>query len=792
MASSLINNTIQIYFDSVYGMADEGMVHMFKALESSGLHGFLGCSSAIFESLLVEFFQNASVRDDKVVSAVQGKAVEISEEVFAGTFEMPTEGLTDMIDVPKDLVFDARSAFSMDSQLKTVTVGTYVAKNKNITVEEVVDEPVAKKAAPKRRPAPAVGEVAAEKKRKTVGRPTPAEKELVMVPVVQNPEPISVVPAAAPRAQRRRAPMRKLVMQEGSDDEIVDNIIHQVIAETAEIETGEPDFDEPVLMETTETAAVETESRIDVSSITNYDEEDPLKSTSDEESMPIDDLLAQIPENMMLPSVTAADPTRIKFGIGIEIKGVKDGDCLRSLEVLETFSDIAAKEEHILAWAEIDSLQTAVSRCLYIVAKYREMLLQKFLEARNKNFESGTPTNAIDLQVLSILSDAHRVALEKLLKQMREHKLEWTRPIDSRLFEGVKKNYYPVRSLICMFIEPVQVVRSLPIVKTWGWARVCTDIVQFSLFGHLQRVGYHNLCTDLVAVGPVVDRSGIPKRTVNKVQYDIQIVYSFSVPPLDTVAEEPVVNISTDLPDIQRHQYPNFSSTSSYSESQMDFIVDIPHNEETTGAQIPTTDIPQIEQSTTAITQLSLPAATIPTTDLTKSFALLRTSVNQISLELLQTNDSIDDLKTNLSSRIYNLESVFADANTRHEEVFRGLINNAQQEEISLEDLMRAGLLQTPDHRASPQVISLQHQTRSSRNYCLLLEKLWRIRIPSPAGAAEAPGSDQFHEETGTSRDRNKSDHVEDGERRRLAAALGRADGDVCKRRWGAAMCDGG
>ncbi|KZV49160.1 hypothetical protein F511_42836 [Dorcoceras hygrometricum] len=50
------------------------------------------------------------------------------------------------------------------------------------------------------------------------------------------------------------------------------------------------------------------------------------KSTSDEESMSIDDILAQIPDNMMLPSVTAVEPTRIKFGLGIEIKGVKNGD----------------------------------------------------------------------------------------------------------------------------------------------------------------------------------------------------------------------------------------------------------------------------------------------------------------------------------------------------------------------------------------------------------------------------------------------------------------------------------
>ncbi|KZV50455.1 argonaute family protein [Dorcoceras hygrometricum] len=45
--------------------------------------------------------------------------------------------------------------------------------------------------------------------------------------------------AANPHAQRLRAPKRKLVLQEGSYDEIVDNIIHQVIEETSQIETDE-------------------------------------------------------------------------------------------------------------------------------------------------------------------------------------------------------------------------------------------------------------------------------------------------------------------------------------------------------------------------------------------------------------------------------------------------------------------------------------------------------------------------------------------------------------------------
>ncbi|KZV18410.1 hypothetical protein F511_19186 [Dorcoceras hygrometricum] len=175
-----------------------------------------------------------------------------------------------------------------------------------------------------------------------------------------------MVPAATPKAQRRRPPKSKLVMQEGSDDEIVDSIIHQVIADTTVIESGEPDLEEPVIKETseiaeketdvmepdvvepvvveiTETVAIEPESRINVSSITNYDEEpvttdnedtEPLskvlaltvKSTSDEESIPIDDLLAMIPTDMMLLSVTAEEPTKIKFGLGIEIPGVNDRD----------------------------------------------------------------------------------------------------------------------------------------------------------------------------------------------------------------------------------------------------------------------------------------------------------------------------------------------------------------------------------------------------------------------------------------------------------------------------------
>ncbi|KZV45576.1 splicing factor 3B subunit 1-like [Dorcoceras hygrometricum] len=278
MASPLINNAIQVYFDSVIGMEHEGMVSMFEALVCSGLSGFLGCSSAIYEAALVEFFHNASVRDGKVVSTVQRKPVAFSEELFAGMFELPLEGLTDIHEVPKDLVFEVRCAFSYDGKqlstsckkremtfefrllndilaksvtvkagsfddvtherllmmyaihggiwnwgeskefpplkiLTAKTVGTYIAKNKNIFVDE--DEPVVekpaekKKAVSKKRPATTV-ETPVVKRKGTTGRAAPEAKSLALVTVAQEAVPIQMVSAVTPPAPKRKAPKRKL------------------------------------------------------------------------------------------------------------------------------------------------------------------------------------------------------------------------------------------------------------------------------------------------------------------------------------------------------------------------------------------------------------------------------------------------------------------------------------------------------------------------------------------------------------------------------------------------------
>ncbi|KZV18106.1 phospholipase D alpha 1-like [Dorcoceras hygrometricum] len=116
MAASLIQNALKVNFDSVLSFPDEGMVQIFKSIESTGLRGFLDCPSVIYEYDFVAFFAHSFVRENEIISCVQRKFVRISEDQFAGAFGLPTEGLTSMDEVPKDLIYDARSVFSASGE----------------------------------------------------------------------------------------------------------------------------------------------------------------------------------------------------------------------------------------------------------------------------------------------------------------------------------------------------------------------------------------------------------------------------------------------------------------------------------------------------------------------------------------------------------------------------------------------------------------------------------------------------------------------------------------------------
>ncbi|KZV39026.1 hypothetical protein F511_07973 [Dorcoceras hygrometricum] len=116
MASSFYSNAQHVDFESVLSMDDREMVSMFEALMAFGLRGFLGCPAVVYEDALVDFFENGSVRNGVIISTVGGQLVEISEELFAESFELPVDGLGDLSERPKDAIFDARSIVSLSSE----------------------------------------------------------------------------------------------------------------------------------------------------------------------------------------------------------------------------------------------------------------------------------------------------------------------------------------------------------------------------------------------------------------------------------------------------------------------------------------------------------------------------------------------------------------------------------------------------------------------------------------------------------------------------------------------------
>ncbi|KZV22863.1 hypothetical protein F511_38926 [Dorcoceras hygrometricum] len=117
MASSFITYALHVYFESVLKISDhEGMLNMFRALEASGLRGFLGCQSVLYEIELEQFFDTALVQNGDITDAVSGKFFTISEPRFAEVFKLPTEGLVDLSEMPKNLVYDARSIFSQSGE----------------------------------------------------------------------------------------------------------------------------------------------------------------------------------------------------------------------------------------------------------------------------------------------------------------------------------------------------------------------------------------------------------------------------------------------------------------------------------------------------------------------------------------------------------------------------------------------------------------------------------------------------------------------------------------------------
>ncbi|KZV49840.1 hypothetical protein F511_43312 [Dorcoceras hygrometricum] len=439
MASSLYSNAQHVDFESVLGMDDPGMVSMFEALMASGLRGFLGYPAIVYEDALIDFFENASVRSGVVISTVGGQLVEISEKLFAESFELPVDA------VPKKKRSLKKKSIS---SLELVEVAEEALVVEPLDVEE-----------PRCSSADAVDLIIQQVLDETRAADAPADTS---------------EPAVSEEKHWFDLPYDDIVKQWEAERPVVtasdteDEIATDDVAPADEVQQVQ-DFEAPISAE------------------------DVLSA---DEKMSLDDILLSIPVDIPLPS-TCMEVTQIKMGQMIKIPGVTektwflnslpripaddkgkeilvekdpvkgnpakehyslicaDIDLLVSLrakvidEVATFFNSFSLKklasinieemyrkEEQVLSWGETESPQEAIQRKFYILLKYRTILVWKFLEAWRVNFAPGQGSSAVDIQVIELLSDLYLYFLEELAKEERNLGLTWTKPSCSKILEG--------------------------------------------------------------------------------------------------------------------------------------------------------------------------------------------------------------------------------------------------------------------------------------------------------------------------------------------------------------------
>ncbi|KZV18569.1 hypothetical protein F511_42530 [Dorcoceras hygrometricum] len=782
MAASFYSNSVHVDFESSLAMGEPGMVSMFQALIASGLQGFLGCPTVVYEESLVEFFANGTVRNGLVVSTVNGVAVEISEKLFAETFDLPVDGLADISEMPKDKIFDARSIVSLTGEPVTLSGLKSQMKMHYRLLCDIMAKSISVKAG-------SFNAITVEKfslftavfcdVQMNWGRVlfgflkkmvTPGTKRAkgfaiqisLLLESVPNLElgassefPSSKIltdktihryiavidksgaqePADAPKV--KKAPKTKVASRKRPAD--IPSVVPVVKKERTSKKKSTLEI-VVVAQEAIPIQSVPVSPTIEpmlVDSVNEEEMQDENVQSAEakidkDEAMSLDDLILSIPADIPLPSVSI-EITKIKMGTQIKIPGVDEKLCyLASLpqitaddkgkallvekdpvkghparehyfsicanidllvklreQIIEevdrlfhSFSfkklasinveEMSKKEDLALYWGETESIHEALSRKRYILLKYREMLVRKFLQSWKKNFKPGEGTSATDLQVIDMLWERHLDVLQEFSKQKITHGLLWDRPCCSTIFEGSPRDRGVViartntntssrcwiRTMIYVngvwTVEPCadrwvnipqmvfsnevprqrQYVDTLPTTSkffrlmTKRWADICFEVVDFCASRSLLPVGSLQFCRSLPLVEPVF-----------RVSPSQSSVFAFRVSQFCSVFVDfsvfsclPTTNITVFLSSIARERtvLRNVQRSVSVVHPNVQFLdqhISSPNSSEDSSMNFENTDI----DDTATAPAFFLPGSTTVSLDITKALNQLQASLNKIS-----------------------------------------------------------------------------------------------------------------------------------------------------------------
>ncbi|KZV32128.1 dystroglycan-like [Dorcoceras hygrometricum] len=836
MASVFITNSYQVNFESVLMIPDnEGMLNMFKALEASGLRGFMGCESVLYEKELEQFFDTALLQDEDVTGAVSGKFFSFSQARFAEIFALPTEGLVTFSDVPKHLVYKARSIFSKSGEqveihgkkrflkyeyrflndilAKSITVkaGSYDAVtterfqmmtaiqfglkiNWSKIVFSVLKEMVDRTQKKAKGYAAQTGVLLKSIPAITMGEgvPFPTSKILSMKTVNTYIATNQTIDARGQTEEQGMASEAIVKRKSKSKKKSVstDDTPVEVIAEIAgskkrpATEGAAPII--PNKRRTVKSKASPAKASLTIISVAQEDIAKAVGSKqSAEELMSIDDLLLQISDDMMLPSITAAEITKIRRGESININEVQERDLyyasiprismhdkgkeileegetvkgnparemvelicgdveflvrlrdqgmldvvdlfpyfsLNKLTDLDALRDLKVKEKLMLDWAETDSLETApwtamASQIIYLLSDAHSKSLEDLIAHQQEQgivveqpssslsiVDSGVDGSAVLAQFYSMAKSTCLVRPMVLIDGV------WT-PIQGTdfwrsscrlsLFVNKKKqpevvieeNFVPH----VFFIEPIQYWEASPfLIKTWGWARVCTDIVRYQMFGCLRPVS-DDVCTDIVVYNLGVER--IPASfcsTFAQGVYKDSFVGYFSDSYVQIIPE--IDSDSSDGSTVYRSPSP-ISQEAVSSDHTLQFalgpvIFGTAQEEQSYIVENPESPSPTFRRQDTSDSSTDSPMLftrdDIPLDATTDD----QTSIPTVSIDLsttladLQTIlfDHIDASQSGILSKLHMIEHGLRDSLRQQEEAFKTLIQGARQESRNIDNV---------------------------------------------------------------------------------------------------------
>ncbi|KZV35392.1 zinc finger family protein [Dorcoceras hygrometricum] len=477
----------------------------------------------------------------------------------------------------------------------------------------------------------------------------------------------------------------------------------------------------------------------------------------DEELMTLDDLLMQIYDDMMLPSVTATEITKIKSDLPVEIKEVHDQDWYYASlpkisdqidEELMTLDDllmqisddmmlplskISATEKGKAPLEEADTVKGNSAReMVQLICAYVDFLVQLRQQAQQQ--EHGI---IMDLPSSSQSFDDSAASSGAVLAQFYSlaKSTFWVRPmvfVDG-IWTPLQGNYYwrsscrfsifvnrkllPERVIVenfvphGYFIEHVQYWGAAPsIIKSWGWSRICTDVIRYSMFGCLRTVRGINFCRDIVVHSSAVDvLEKIPNNFCSVFQQGID-TNSF-VGYFSDLGVQPVLQSVPDIELLSSDGSTVYRSPSSQSDTiidqddLMDFHANSDSDEQTSDHQF---DLPIITTnvgSTPAVAQFSLPA-----TDIKESFAQLYASIEDIRFEQIRRKDDTDRLRDVLLMHIKDLEKNFTERFDQQDRAYRTFLTNSRKDSQDLRAVLSLDL-STSQNKLSTQVAATAFDT---------------------------------------------------------------------------------